>query len=69
MENTGLTLAIMIGYLVLLILWGIYQGRKVKTESDYSIAGRSLPGWVAALSERATGDTSAAFVANGRFCR
>ncbi len=58
MENTGLTLSIMIAYLVLLIMWGIYQGRKVKTESDYSIAGRSLPGWVAALSERATGESS-----------
>ncbi len=58
MENTGLTLAIMIGYLLLLIMWGVYQGRKVKTEADYSIAGRSLPGWVAALSERATGESS-----------
>jgi sodium/proline symporter len=58
MENTGLTLSIMIAYLALLIMWGIYQGRKVRTESDYSIAGRSLPGWVAALSERATGESS-----------
>jgi sodium/proline symporter len=58
MENTGLTLSVMIAYLALLIMWGLYQGRKVKTESDYSIAGRSLPGWVAALSERATGESS-----------
>jgi len=42
----------------LLVLWGIYQGRKVKTNSDYAIAGRNLPGWVAALSERATGESS-----------
>ncbi|MGQ9621488.1 MAG: sodium/proline symporter, partial [Bacteroidales bacterium] len=42
----------------LLISWGIYQGRKVRTERDYSIAGRRLPGWVAALSERATGESS-----------
>ena len=58
MENTGLTLSVMIAYLALLIMWGLYQGRKVKTESDYSIAGRNLPGWVAALSERATGESS-----------
>ena len=58
MENTGLTLSVMVAYLALLILWGLYQGRKVKTESDYSIAGRNLPGWVAALSERATGESS-----------
>lgn len=50
--------AILIGYLLLLVSWGIYQGRKVKNSSDYAIAGRRLPGWVAALSERATGESS-----------
>lgn len=47
-----------IGYLLFIIGWGIYQGRKVKNNADYSIAGRNLPGWVAALSERATGESS-----------
>jgi sodium/proline symporter len=56
-ETTQL-LVVMISYMTLLILWGIYQGRKVKTGSDYAIAGRGLPGWVAALSERATGESS-----------
>jgi sodium/proline symporter len=51
-------LIVMIAYMTLLILWGLYQGRKVKTGSDYAIAGRNLPGWVAALSERATGESS-----------
>ncbi len=51
-------LIVMISYLILLILWGIYQGSKVKTSSDYAIAGRNLPGWAAALSERATGESS-----------
>ncbi len=51
-------LIVMIGYLVLLVLWGLYQGRKVKTDTDYAIAGRNLPGWAAALSERATGESS-----------
>ncbi len=58
MENQTQLLVIMIAYLALLISWGIYQGRKVKTDCDYSIAGRDLPGWVAALSERATGESS-----------
>ena len=58
MEHQGQILAVMIGYLSLIILWGLYQGRKVKTESEYSIAGRNLPGWAAALSERATGESS-----------
>jgi sodium/proline symporter len=51
-------LVVMIAYISLLILWGVYQGRKVKTSSDFAIAGRKLPGWIAALSERATGESS-----------
>lgn len=57
-SHTTQLLIVMVAYLSLLIIWGIYQGRKVKTSSDYSIAGRKLPGWVAALSERATGESS-----------
>ena len=58
MEHQTQILLVMFGYMTLLILWGLYQGRKVKTGSDYAIAGRDLPGWVAALSERATGESS-----------
>ena len=58
MENGTQILIVMIAYMALLISWGVYQGRKVKTSSDYAIAGRSLPGWMAALSERATGESS-----------
>ncbi len=57
LQNTQLLL-VMVTYLSLLIAWGIYQGRKVKNSADYAIAGRQLPGWVAALSERATGESS-----------
>ncbi len=56
--HTTQLLVVMVTYLSLLILWGVYQGRKVKNSSDYAIAGRKLPGWVAALSERATGESS-----------
>ncbi|HSG68119.1 MAG TPA: sodium/proline symporter [Bacteroidales bacterium] len=56
--DTTLMLAVMVAYLGILILWGLYQGRKVKTDADYAIAGRNLPGWAAALSERATGESS-----------
>jgi sodium/proline symporter len=58
MENQLLIILVMVIYITLLISWGIFQGRKVKTGSDYAIAGRKLPGWVAALSERATGESS-----------
>lgn len=58
MEHQTQILIVMVAYLTLLILWGLYQGRKVKTDADYAIAGRRLPGWAAALSERATGESS-----------
>lgn len=58
MENQVQILIVMIIYMVLLIAWGFYQGRNVKSGSDFAIAGRKLPGWVAALSERATGESS-----------
>jgi sodium/proline symporter len=56
-NNVGLIL-VMVSYITFLVAWGVYQGRKVKTGSDFAIAGRSLPGWAAALSERATGESS-----------
>ncbi len=58
MEHSAQILIVMVGYLTLLVLWGLYQGRKVKTDADFAIAGRNLPGWAAALSERATGESS-----------
>lgn len=58
MQNQTIILIVMSVYMVLLIIYGIYQGRKVKNSKDFAIAGRKLPGWVAALSERATGESS-----------
>ncbi|HUX95016.1 MAG TPA: sodium/proline symporter [Bacteroidales bacterium] len=58
MEGKILILTVMVIYISLLVLWGVFQGRKVKTGNDFAIAGRKLPGWVAALSERATGESS-----------
>ena len=58
MENKIGLILVMVSYVTLLVAWGVYQGRKVKTGRDFAIAGRSLPGWAAALSERATGESS-----------
>jgi len=58
MEHQGLMMSVMIVYLVILTFIGIYVGRKVKSSSDYAIGGRNLPGWAAALSERATGESA-----------
>lgn len=45
-------------YFIFFIGVGLYQGRKVKTGADFAIAGRNVPGWAAALSERATGESA-----------
>ncbi|MBT8254118.1 MAG: sodium/proline symporter, partial [Bacteroidia bacterium] len=58
MENQVTILLIMILYMILIFGIGIYQGRKVHSSADFAIADRKLPGWVAALSERATGESS-----------
>jgi len=58
MDYNVTVLIVMITYMTFIVAWGIYQGRKVKNSSDFAIAGRNLPGWVAALSERATGESS-----------
>ena len=58
MEHTFQLLVVMLVYVTFLVIWGVYQGRKVKNCCDYAIAGRNLPGWAAALSERATGESS-----------
>jgi len=58
MEQHIQILIVMVIYMAFIIFLGFYQGRKVKTGSDFAIADRKLPGWVAALSERATGESS-----------
>jgi sodium/proline symporter len=57
-DSTTIQTIVMVLYVIFLISFGIYQGRKVKSSEDFAIAGRDLPGWVAALSERATGESS-----------
>ncbi|MBO7522557.1 MAG: sodium/proline symporter, partial [Bacteroidales bacterium] len=58
MGNSTQIFLVMIAYASLLLMWGWWQGRKVKSSKDFAIAGRKLPGWVASLSERATGESS-----------
>ncbi|MCD6372295.1 MAG: sodium/proline symporter, partial [Thermococcus sp.] len=58
MESQTQILTVLVLYLLFLIGLGVYQGRKAKSGKDFAIAGRQLPGWVAALSERATGESA-----------
>ncbi|WP_246112268.1 sodium/proline symporter [Thermococcus aciditolerans] len=57
-EGQTQILIVLVLYLSFLIGFGVYQGRKAKSGKDFAIAGRQLPGWIAALSERATGESA-----------
>ena len=48
------SLIVLVIYFGILISLGLFMGRKVKNDEDYAVGGRNIPGWAAALSERAT---------------
>ena len=50
--------AIFIGYLALTLGLGLWQSLKTKTQSDFVLGSSRLPGWMLALSERATGESA-----------
>jgi sodium/proline symporter len=58
MFKGSIYIIVIVVYFLVLIIFGLYNGKKVKNNKDYVIAGRKLPGWIAALSERATGESS-----------
>lgn len=39
-------LTVILGYLFILIGLGVYKSRKIKTQADFSVAGRSLTPWI-----------------------
>ena len=51
--------AIFIGYLALTMLLGLWQALRTKSQSDFVLGSSKLPGWMLALSERATGESVA----------
>lgn len=51
-------IAIFIGYLALTIGLGLWQAKKTKSQADFVLGGSKLPGWMLALSERATGESA-----------
>ena len=46
MQISGLDLAIIVAYMVMIASVGILSQRKVKDTKDYYVAGRSLPAFV-----------------------
>ncbi len=51
-------IAVFVGYLLFTIGLGLWQAQKTKTQSDFVLGGSKLPGWMLALSERATGESA-----------
>lgn len=50
--------AIFVAYLVLTLSLGLWQGLRTKSQSDFVLGSSKLPGWMLALSERATGESA-----------
>jgi sodium/proline symporter len=51
-------IAIFIGYLLLTMALGLWQARRTRSQSDFVLGSSKLPGWMLALSERATGESA-----------
>jgi len=51
-------LGIFIGYFVITALLGLWQARRTRSQADFVLGGSRLPGWMLALSERATGESA-----------
>lgn len=51
-------IAVFVGYLVCLVLIVVFASRASKTNADFVLGGRKIPGLFLALSERATGESA-----------
>jgi len=51
-------IVIFIGYLAFTLGLGLWQAMRTKTQSDFVLGSTKLPGWMLALSERATGESA-----------
>ncbi len=58
MVQNPVILVELVVYLAGMLLIGLYFGRKKLTLAQYHLGGRSLSGWVLALSERSTGESA-----------
>jgi sodium/proline symporter len=53
---------IFVGYLALTMILGLWQARRTRSQSDFVLGSSKLPGWMLALSERATGESAWLFL-------
>ncbi|HEX6188055.1 MAG TPA: hypothetical protein VFZ40_08235, partial [Pyrinomonadaceae bacterium] len=58
----ALDLAIIFGYLIGIVLFGTWFGRKQKTTRDYFLGDRSVPWWAVAFSIVATETSTITFI-------
>ena len=58
MSDFVIKLIVLVVFIGSLLGYGIYHGRNTKSSSDFNTGGRSVPGWVAALSERAAAESA-----------
>lgn len=49
---------VFIAYFILTLALGLWQALRTKSQSDFVLGGKKLPGWMLALSERATGESA-----------
>lgn len=59
---TAIDLTIIFGYLIGIVLFGAWFGRKQKTTSDYFLGDRSVPWWAVAASIVATETSTITFI-------
>lgn len=55
-------LTIILGYLGLVLAWGMWLGQGQKTNADYFLGGRSIPAWIVLLSIVATETSTVTFL-------
>ncbi|HOC18582.1 MAG TPA: hypothetical protein PKK95_09950, partial [Vicinamibacterales bacterium] len=51
-------IGIFLGYLALTVILGLWQARRTRSQADFVLGSSRLPGWMLALSERATGESA-----------
>jgi len=54
----GIMLLVFGGYLIFTLFLGLWQARRTQSQADFLLGGTRLPGWMLALSERATGESA-----------
>ena len=50
--------AVLVGYLVILLAIGVWGGRESGSVAGYFVAGKKLPSWVIAFSSNSTGESA-----------